>query len=653
MTNAKRSYHHAVFFTAILLCFCGLFYLSYKFDNKYTVKSPQPANAVLNLDESTLERYPVFYPILDWEIYRGRLLTPEDFEENPPFPDELVFIGQYGGFEGRVESSVKPSPHGSATYRLNIFLPETPDNYTIELPEIYSAYRLYINGNLVKEVGQPEPERYLPQTVISSVSLPLSGRVEILFAVTDYTNIYSGMVYPLAFGKSANIAMLLNRRMILRAAAIITALVFSLLNLIVRFYSKGAEEKGRRSILLFFYAALCFFFAVYISPPIVKSILTVRMGFYVFERFSFCAILLLVTLIRGRLSGDNGIILKAFVSFGIFACIAALFVPLSFGGSYSLMMAYSYLIWGYTALSAIYLTISTVRDIYTRGSGGKLLLVGLICFNSALVMDIIFPMYEPILFGWFMEIAGAVLVCTIGIALARDIGEKLKQRQAIEARMESVSKVLEVQKTYYPLLLEKEKETQAARHDLRHHISAMQVLLSEGETKKLRAYLSEYSGRQIPGLSACYCRHYVTDMLLRMYAGLAEKQNIPFTVNAAVPESLPLPDTALCVILSNTLENALEASAKIPQEERSVKVFIGILNEHFCLSAENIFDEKLTTKDGRFISHKAANRDGIGILSVCSAVTEHGGTADFYPKGKHFFSEICVPLRSPESGGSS
>ena len=40
------------------------------------------------------------------------------------------------------------TPHGCGTYALTLDLPETPAQYGLELPEIYSAYRLYLNGNL-------------------------------------------------------------------------------------------------------------------------------------------------------------------------------------------------------------------------------------------------------------------------------------------------------------------------------------------------------------------------------------------------------------------------------------------------------------------------------------------------------------------------
>ena len=84
----------------------------------------------------------IIFLIDGWEYYSGRLLSPEDFSSMPPIPDEYLFIGHYGGFEA---GSKNGSPHGSASYRLDIRIPEDDRSYALELPEIFSSYRLYIN----------------------------------------------------------------------------------------------------------------------------------------------------------------------------------------------------------------------------------------------------------------------------------------------------------------------------------------------------------------------------------------------------------------------------------------------------------------------------------------------------------------------------
>lgn len=79
-------------------------------------------------------------------------------------------------------------------------VPEQMNTYMLELPEIFSAYRLYINGTQALQMGEPQQKGYQPETGNRSVSIKTGSTMEILLAVSDYSHLYSGMVYPLPLG---------------------------------------------------------------------------------------------------------------------------------------------------------------------------------------------------------------------------------------------------------------------------------------------------------------------------------------------------------------------------------------------------------------------------------------------------------------------
>lgn len=94
-----------------------------------------------------MDAHPLNILTYGWEFYPQKRLDPGTFDGHHP---QYLFLGQYGGFEGKGSTG---SPHGSATYRLNILLPSKPDEYALELPEIYSASRVWVNGSLVSRLG--------------------------------------------------------------------------------------------------------------------------------------------------------------------------------------------------------------------------------------------------------------------------------------------------------------------------------------------------------------------------------------------------------------------------------------------------------------------------------------------------------------------
>lgn len=632
-----------VFFAASVL-----FTLAYRYDNKYTAPGVQPSGGVLKLSDRDLQENPKTFLILDWEIYRGRLLSPEDFVETPLTPDELTFIGQYGGFEG---GNPEASPHGSATYRLKIVLPQETRSYTLELPEIYSAYRLYVNGVLMKQMGEPEWADYRAYTGNNSVTIQASGMLDILLAVSDYGYFYSGMVYPPAFGEPDAISSYLNLRYGIRTAVLAAALCIGLISLGIRFLAKSFRDGKEDRDLIFLYALLCFCFAGFIGYPVVKTLFPGGLQWYYFENFCYSAIFLLVGLIQYRISRFGGRFAAAFVVFGLFVCFCSLLVPFFLSENLALLLTYSGLLKVYTYASTLFLTVSTAYGMYRGTTSSTLMTAGMIVFDCALVFDRIFPDFEPILFGWFNEIAAGVLVVFVGVLMAGHVARQYRLRLILEEQVTHAAHMLELQSAYYPVLLEKEREAKMARHDLRHHFLMLRELAARGDTNALTSYLEEYDLAYLQPGDTSYCKHYVVDMLVRMYAQKAKQENIRFTININVPESIPAENVDLCVIISNLLENAMEACKQLPEEERWIHLGLIYKMSRLSIAVDNSFDGWIHMAEDSFLSRKRKNTAGVGLISVKVASEKYQGSTHFYPDAekRKFHSEVLLTARQSEA----
>lgn len=627
---------------------CALFYACYRHDNKYTAPGTQPVGGVLWLDEAALEADPIIFLVRDWEIYRGRLLTPEDLHTDPPAPDQLTFLGQYGGFEG---GDLTASPHGSATYRLRILLPSVPRSYTLELPEIYCAYRLYCNGVLMKQMGDPDPATYRAHTGNTKVTLQAAGELELLLAVSDFSYLYSGMVYPPAFGETQAVDTHLSLRYGLRMAAIAAALCIGLISLGIWSMARRRSADAPGQDLTLLYAALCLCFVGYIAYPVVKTLFPGGVGWYYFENLGYCGVFLFIGLIQQRVSGLAGRATNAFVLLSLFVCCCCVLVPFSIPAGLPVMLAYSALLKLHLYAFALFLTASTVHGLVRGTTYDMCLASGMVVFDCALVFDRAFPSFEPILLGWFTELAAAVLVVLVGAMMADHVARQAQHQLVLEAQVAHVSEVLELELAYRPALLEKEQEARAARHDLRHHFLMLRELAAQGDLGALVQYLDEYDLTYLQPGDASYCRHHVVDMLLRLYARRAKDQQVAFTANVQVPEELPVSGVDLCAVISNLLENALEACAFLPQGARWVHIGVVYHCARLSIVVENPFDGWVECRDGRLLSRKRDKVAGVGSTSVHTIAVRYQGSANFYPNlaAGAFHSEVVLVARQSET----
>lgn len=619
-----------------------VFLLCYRYDNKYNTPSPQPRGGLLLLDEAALDQHPVLFPINDWILYPG-LLTPEELHADPMRYGKSIFIGQYTDF---ALGDPAKAPHGSATMLLDISIPEAPRGYRLELPEIYSAYNLYINGELLAHMGNPSPDHYRPQTMNTDVMFTASGHIEIVLAITDYSHFYSGFVYPPAFGEPVAVARLLDTRLFLRSCVVAVACAlgafYLILGLLLR---RGTGSRG----LAVLYGLLCLCFVGYTCYPVVKTLFQVGLWWYAVESFCYCAMLSLTMLAQSRLCDYQGRGAYGFPIFGGLVSVAALFLPAIAQGGLSLMHAWSRLVSFYFILCAFYLTATAAYGLLCGSVRSRVMLCGALVFDSALVMDRLLPDYEPIYTGWFAEWAGLTLVLCTGILIGQNIISRYQQHRALEENMSHMRGLMETQQAHYSLVLEQAEQARAARHDLRHHLSAVQGFAAQGDNEGLAVYLEEYVVVSEP-TATVFCDHPILNMVLSQFAARARAAAVSFDGYADTPAVLEFSDTDLFAILANLLENAMEGVRMLPQGQRWIRVSVMQASGVVAITVDNSFDGIMEEKNGGLVSRKRPGQPGIGTTSVRRIAEKYGGTANWRWENTGdsgvFYAEILLPIRS-------
>lgn len=595
--------------------------LLYVFDNKYTAQMPQGQQGILCIDNEENSDNSVFFLIEGWEYYAGKLLTPKDFVAGTIKPDAYIYIGQYGGFEANHFSS---SPHGSASYRLRVILPPAKGPYLLEIPEIFSAYRLYINGEEAAAMGDPDPASYKAQTGNRTISISKTGKIEILVAVSDFSHLYSGMVYPPAFGMAQSVTELLNTRLIIRSIFAAFALAVGLISALVGLLTR----KNRLAIL---YGLLCLFFVGFTGYTIVRSVGSGSPALYGIEMFSFCAMLTVVTLIQNIIYGKPTKLVYPFIAFGIFMCVFSAMLPLLLPmGKLWIMAVYTFSVSVFEIVTALFITVSAGYSLLRGRSHSLVLLCGLLVFDVSLVMDRVLPLYEPIVGGWFYEISSFALILSVGIVVGQELASKYKENAILLERQSGMERLVDMQKTNYEILMEKVEETKAVRHDMRHHFMMISGFVQKREYEKLETYIVGYEASFAQNGTVGYTSNVVADVLLKHYERAAIQHNIDYSARVSLGRDVGVADTDLCAVLSNLLENAVEACMRVSQGKCFIKIHMNQENSMLAIQVENSAeDSSISCSGASFLSSKANGRVGYGLSSIQAITKRYGGYADF------------------------
>lgn len=195
-------------------------------------------------------------------------------------------------------------------------------------------------------------------------------------------------------------------------------------------------------------------------------------------------------------------------------------------------------------------------------------------------------------------------------------------------RLRLENQLLSMQQARYNNLLATTRQIRQARHDMRHHFHVLQSFAEKENLEDILKYLAKVQGN-IPAGDLGLCENAAADSVASYFTLMYREHGIPYTFTLDLPRELPVPDTDLCSVLSNLLENALEAGLRAAPERRQVKASAHLHAKHMVLlSVENNYDGEVTEKNGTFLSSKRPG-EGIGLQAVRHIAEKDGGYCRF------------------------
>lgn len=136
----------------------------------------------------------------------------------------------------------------------------------------------------------------------------------------------------------------------------------------------------------------------------------------------------------------------------------------------------------------------------------------------------------------------------------------------------------------------------------------------------------------------------VVDSLINAKYSTALKMDIKFDVDIHIPMQLPFESADISVLIGNILDNAIEASAEIPKENRHIRYFMKYENNVLIITVINAFSGRINqNKDGKIITCKGMPENhGIGLDSVRKVADKYHGSVVIEIEENTFIIKIIL-----------
>lgn len=204
---------------------------------------------------------------------------------------------------------------------------------------------------------------------------------------------------------------------------------------------------------------------------------------------------------------------------------------------------------------------------------------------------------------------------------------------------------LDVQKRQYEAQLQTQNEVHRMKHDIKGHLITVTSLLHSGKQEEAEQYLGKITDLASLSTNRTYANDPYIDAVIYGYSTLFESNSVKLSCNIQIAPIEKYP-VELCLVFSNALQNALEASLKLPQEMRSVSITAKIKFDYLVLQIANRFLGQIKLEDG-FIPQttKDSPGHGYGLTSIKTTLETMNGVLHLRTDKDVFLLEATAKIK--------
>lgn len=201
------------------------------------------------------------------------------------------------------------------------------------------------------------------------------------------------------------------------------------------------------------------------------------------------------------------------------------------------------------------------------------------------------------------------------------------KKKELEIRTQLIDTATSALKSRMYTIKNANEETRILRHDMRHYNSLIAGYAKEGNTEKILECTQALETAIEARTTKNYCKNTAVNLILGSYLAPFEAASISTNVHANVPEQLSIPETELCIILANAIENSYHAifednAANSSRLQPFLSIEINTLPDRLYIKIENSCYRSLVFEDGIPVALQSGH--GLGTKSIAAIAKKYG-----------------------------
>ncbi|MDE6031645.1 MAG: GHKL domain-containing protein [Oscillospiraceae bacterium] len=186
-----------------------------------------------------------------------------------------------------------------------------------------------------------------------------------------------------------------------------------------------------------------------------------------------------------------------------------------------------------------------------------------------------------------------------------------------------------------------EEQLKIMRHNMRYHIIVVSDMLAAGDNSGALKYLGDFEKRLDDAKKTIYCSNSTANAILAYYIERAESKGISTEVQFAMPENMDIDIIDFTAALANALENAVNACAKVPDNQGRLCIRTTEAKQYIVEVANNYTGKVLFDEEGLPTSKESGH--GIGTRSISAFAKKNNAILDYDITDEWFRLRLVLP----------
>ena len=242
---------------------------------------------------------------------------------------------------------------------------------------------------------------------------------------------------------------------------------------------------------------------------------------------------------------------------------------------------------------------------------------------------------------YFMPEDTAIVYPICGASIFSSFGCMYLASYICEAMQTSYhAQELEMQRNYYKDRIRDEERVRSAYHDMKNHLLLLQAQAGNGQEvqksiQELKDQIQEYENYHHTG-------NEFLDIIIRDKAKAAQERKIDFSAVISFEAGSFIEPLDISTIFGNALDNAIEASEKLPEDMRLVTVRANRVRNILIIIVEN--NTASTSIETTGTTKKDTFAHGFGLSNLKNAVEKYDGQCSTKLENGTFTLKIAIPI---------